>query len=209
MTHFIRWFGTVLLLAAPAFAQFNIALYYNFSSDDTNIYGTAELQAGPLPGCTMCSGATHTYDVALQITSPGGNTNSCDSGYQIVPATQSVGLQCQTASPINGETGTFTATFKPFTLCSVIGVILNPRIPIVLSTHTTFYTNNDGGTVWCTYHSLACTSGTPTCGVIPAPVGFGVFSPPCPAIARSSWLVVNGICDIHVDFAATQGGTCN
>jgi hypothetical protein len=167
MRYVMRWLGMGLLLAAPALAQYSLATYFNYSSDGTNIYGTGEVEYEPEPGCTMCTTATHDYDVQVQIVDTFGNPSTCDSGNQEDSATQPITVECQTQMPINGQTGTFTGNFKPYTKCTLLGTLFNMVIstPIVVGVSFTGYTNGTPvGLGSCIYNSTACLPGSvPKC----------------------------------------------
>lgn len=203
MSTFLKYAILATISIGVTFAQ--VYTYANASSDGTNLYVTGVMDGNGWPGTNF----QHTYTVDSSLTSPNGRYSSSYCGGQYSSGSY-FNVSCGAALPIIEE-GSYSADITETAVCSFAGLFIDwpDLIQIDIRYTTTFYTNNDGGTIWCTYHSLACTSGTPTCGVIPAPVGVGIFFPPCPAIARSSWLVVNGICDVHFDFAATNGGTCN
>lgn len=204
---YCRWCALALVMSLPVMGQPSINLYWNSSSDGTNVYLTGELQYSPGQSCNMCSYAYHTYSQTLTITSPTGrnayNTNDLGSA-----ASNSVDMEGEAVLSVGDDLGDYTFEFRPRAICSVVGLflaaVINPQPPITINQSyfgpPVLITYHPGGSQTCEYQSIACTVGTPTCG-LPAHGLLLTFS--CPLVARARFFVINGTCTFAL---AADGG---
>lgn len=183
-----------LLFAAPLTAQvMSFSVYtdaYATNNNDTIVTYTSVSDNST--GCSHSNYVTH-----AQIYSPSGRNSSAQGG----------SLYATTSIAFNGEEGTYSiagyGTY--YCQCSFQNFGFGGGQNITLSLRTSIFTNPSEAFYGCYYGSLACSSGSATCG---SGWTLSTLGHPCPQYASAAFLVINfgtyHICSLGLS-AVTSG----